>query len=393
MPIPFIPPEVIAEVLSKFHVGHEAEIVETAGKSISLVCRSWRPLGRALRWRDVSIKPSSASSLHDHLISYPDVANLVQKLRIQDPNAAKKQDDEAKKLQHHAPSLKLLPRLLGINELELEFWNCEQLEEFFIVCSRLPKLVSISLVGLALYIRPRMKTALLEGFPMLQFLDLRLLGLFQTANSLPDREEEEEEAQGSSIASPPSKSLLRSLELRVQWLFGPDLFAPAGSAPAWMMYEILKGAFDWSQLKSCLLAGSFVTPSLLLDLARLPNLDTLVLLPVDLGLEELFAIIVDNLPQMVNIKNFIVKESSKKEDVFVSPVVLWKFFDLIPSSLELLALPQFAFDPDGVCEFPDASEFWAQGKEARRTLSTLAYKDCRLVLREFDTESGREWCE
>ncbi|GAA5914864.1 uncharacterized protein JCM6883_002949 [Sporobolomyces salmoneus] len=396
MPIPFIPHEIVSEILSQFHYEDEnaetdGRVNEAPGKATSLVCRSWRPLGQALRWSKISIEPSSSSSLLDHLVSHPHIANLVQDMKLLNSHRDMDQDVTEQVPEDYAPSRKLLSLLVELKNVSLDFANRNHFGEFLIVCSRLPKLAKVRIVGPTLYITRQLKTALLKGFPVLKTLDLSPMELVDLLVSNTEEEEEEDDETGKNpdIASIPSKSQLRHVELQTSRMRGgsdPD--------PARSMFDVVKSAFDWSRVTTCSVGGPFITEEIISDLARQTNLAKLQLSPIRLDLRSILSTLIVVLPQMINIRFLVVEKTFRSgEDVLVSPIKIRDFLQLIPPNLDLLVLRQFAFDPyDDSFEFPDAFEFEAEGKEPLRVLETLAAEDYPLVLAEYETDSGKQWC-
>ncbi|GAA5894349.1 uncharacterized protein JCM6883_003795 [Sporobolomyces salmoneus] len=82
MPIPFLPTEIIAEIVSHLRTPVHQSVNDSIvnGCSISLVCRQFAPIGQALRWRVVKTNPSSIHSLARHFEEFPHLAKLVRLL-------------------------------------------------------------------------------------------------------------------------------------------------------------------------------------------------------------------------------------------------------------------------------------------------------------------------
>ncbi|GAA5991709.1 hypothetical protein JCM5350_007327 [Sporobolomyces pararoseus] len=81
MPIPAFPLDVVSEIISHLEKDElEEKISEQIepGKTLSLVCRSWRSLGQGLRWRTVNIETQQFPSLLDHFARFPHLAKLVR---------------------------------------------------------------------------------------------------------------------------------------------------------------------------------------------------------------------------------------------------------------------------------------------------------------------------
>ncbi|GAA5904586.1 uncharacterized protein JCM6883_003834 [Sporobolomyces salmoneus] len=352
MPVPFIPPELVSVILAHFHchVEDEAKMVEDVGKSASLVCRSWRTLGQALRWRTLSVEPSSASSLLDHLVSHPHITNLVFELRI-GPSLSEEEDQEEGEEEtdkDYAPSIELLSKFPDLRTLDLELSAYADLDKVVVLASNLQKLEELHLMGTAHRVTPQVKIALLKGYPVVRILALRTVQIFATENVTSQEEEE------SAVLATSPKSRLGEVGL-MTWLPGEE--APATSVPVVLeLFNVLKVAFDWSRIQTCHLGGSFLDKDILLELLRQSTLARLDLSPAYCDLGEVFSTIVAVLPHMTNVKTLLVEMSLVEEDVLVSPVVIWDFLDLIPLNLKLFVLPQVAFDPDDFYEFLTNSE-------------------------------------
>lgn len=82
------------------------------------------------------------------------------------------------------------------------------------------------------------------------------------------------------------------------------------------------------------------------------------------------------------------------EDQFIEPSIgIWTFLDLMSQSLPLFRLPQVEWDRDNFHEFHDARLHRMQGKKPYRQLTTLSSRFQPLVLFEYATEDGKQWCQ
>ncbi|GAA5904694.1 uncharacterized protein JCM6883_003873 [Sporobolomyces salmoneus] len=350
MPVPFIPIHIVSEVLSHFNLEDEAQITEAVGKSTSLVCRSWRPVG--LRWSSLSIEPLSAPDLLDHLLLYPHLTNLVLKLDIRSPNLPRDDDsydsDEAdEEIDAYEPSIELLSMCPELKFVRFDFQSYPGLDEIIILCSKLQKLEDLHLLGTALRITPQVKTAFRKGFPVLKTLMLKPVQTPTMEDTLlhkqEEEEEEEEEEEDSAVVATSSKSQLRTVGL-MTWLSGENEKVPIISNLLDVL-DLLKSAFDWSRVGLCLIGGSFLEKEILLDVIRLPSLINLFLLPIQRDLGETFSTIVGVLPRMTALKSLHVEKSLEPANFVVSPVEIWEFLELIPSNLETPASPRLLSVP------------------------------------------------
>ena len=80
MPLPFLPPELISEIISYLRNEDDVDEQVRDGKAVSLVCKSWKRLGQALRWRFLYIKPARIPSVYRHFAQYPHLAKSVRRL-------------------------------------------------------------------------------------------------------------------------------------------------------------------------------------------------------------------------------------------------------------------------------------------------------------------------
>ena len=80
MPLPFLPPELISEIIS--HLRDEDHVDEQIrdGKAVSLASKSWASRGQALRWRTVEFTTVQIPSLYRHFAQYPHLDKSVRRL-------------------------------------------------------------------------------------------------------------------------------------------------------------------------------------------------------------------------------------------------------------------------------------------------------------------------
>ncbi|GAA5965925.1 hypothetical protein JCM3765_006490 [Sporobolomyces pararoseus] len=140
MPIPFLPPELITEIISHLQDEDLVEDQIRDGKAVSLVCRGWRRLGQALRWRTIQIYPERAVSLTEHFSRFPQLSATVKFFKVLKNNQgsqSKALDDSIIALIPMMPNLQALQVLGGMlffsRELLRTLANLTTLEEC-VVC-------------------------------------------------------------------------------------------------------------------------------------------------------------------------------------------------------------------------------------------------------------------
>ncbi|GAA5902705.1 uncharacterized protein JCM6883_007213 [Sporobolomyces salmoneus] len=96
MSIPSLPLEIIAEIAFHLRARRREDVKQTVsnGKSISLVCRQFAPIGQALRWRLVKINWRSTRSLAQHFEKFPQLAELVRVMIRGDEDEDEDEDDD-----------------------------------------------------------------------------------------------------------------------------------------------------------------------------------------------------------------------------------------------------------------------------------------------------------
>ncbi|GAA5904736.1 uncharacterized protein JCM6883_003889 [Sporobolomyces salmoneus] len=387
MPAPFIPPELIADILSHFHfvddsdTENDARTIEAVGKSASLVCRSWRPLGQALPWRTISLNIFAASSLLDHLVSYPHITSFVLEAKISSPFPLSREEaDEQRK--HYAPTTEILSKFSVLRLVDLNLPVCPDLAGFLLPCSKLPNLRRLSVCGGELCITPALKTAFFEGFPVLESLTLAPTQLTQPLDSFPTETQAEEE--DGVVGASSRKSQLRKVGLVTQFIATEEV--------ALSTYEIVRSAFDWSRVDTCAIGGCFLETRILFHLACQSHLARLRLFPLNQDLASLYMTIYALLPDMTNLRSCEVESNKEEDDILETPIEISKFLRRIPINLGFLKLPQIAFDPMDRYGFPSVWTWKRRGKKAHRVFMTLASAGRPLILYEYDFDGERHWC-
>jgi hypothetical protein len=84
MPIPFLPLELVHEIVSQIKEEEltPAETCTKYGSAVSLVCKSWKPIGQDLRWKKLEVIAAQIPSLVEHLGRYPRFASLVHEFQL-----------------------------------------------------------------------------------------------------------------------------------------------------------------------------------------------------------------------------------------------------------------------------------------------------------------------
>ncbi|GAA5916543.1 uncharacterized protein JCM6883_002627 [Sporobolomyces salmoneus] len=183
MPVPFLPTEVIAEIVSHLRTPVEQPVNDSIadGRSISLVCRRLAPIGQALRWRLVKIDPSSIHSLAHHFQQFPHLAKLVRNLIHRDEHKESDGtlDTDARPLQTESlhdfvqvfKSTSLLTRLeftASIQDI-----SSPTFDTIVQTMSALPRLRRLEFTILeAIQWTLEVATAFRTGFPSLDFLSV-----------------------------------------------------------------------------------------------------------------------------------------------------------------------------------------------------------------------------
>lgn len=147
MPLPLLPFDVISESID--HLRNESTAKQVSdGQSISLVCKAWRPLGQALRWRRIGIDRRQISSIFNHFYIHAELGGLVRDCLVlgtldnsNTDDHEEEEDDEA----HHAQLPGLLTRLPNLESITITSDLGKFLGSTFQALSELSKLNETSL--------------------------------------------------------------------------------------------------------------------------------------------------------------------------------------------------------------------------------------------------------
>jgi hypothetical protein len=165
MPLPLLPFDLIAEIVSHLEEEEDAKVPVQikAGKAISLVCKAWVPLGQALRWRTIEPGPQRVSSLVDHFAHYVHLNNLVRKLRVNTIGEPVHDDIFAQ-----LPGF--LSRLINLRSLIVHGAFGRSLSQVLRACSHLRNLVSLEVIVARVEWSNELVLSLREGFTKLSNL-------------------------------------------------------------------------------------------------------------------------------------------------------------------------------------------------------------------------------
>ncbi|GAA5970490.1 hypothetical protein JCM3765_005829 [Sporobolomyces pararoseus] len=409
MPVPPLPLDIVSEILSNFHSSSDSdrealEAADAVGRAVSLVCRAWSPLGQALLWRQLKLDLLQTSSLLHRFRSYSHLIPLVHDLVVQyvsrESEDDKAQEEKEEKEKNSTLLLDLVGKLSNLRSLHIAL-NWSNLDDIIVVCSKLPSLESLFLYGQKLLVSAQVDSAFNEGFPVLR--DLSLLPgevkfeddaaqqVSKEEDQSSKRLKEEEDKEERKPEEETNKNKERPFQELMLVIDYPD------ELTCTRFVKCLRSTLGWSNLRRCFIGKNLVNKEILSDLASLPTLKELSIWPGEQDFGEFFSMLLSVLPQFTNLEGLSIEtneDADEDEDDFIEPPIdIWTFLDLIPQSLRMILLPQVEWDRDDFYEFPDASRYQRQGKEAHRQLVTLSSRIQPLILLEYDTEDGKQWCQ
>ncbi|GAA5950661.1 hypothetical protein JCM3765_000570 [Sporobolomyces pararoseus] len=325
MPVPSLPLDLVFEIVS--HLEEEEKIAEQiqGGKTVSLVCRAWRSLGQALRWRRVKIERLQLSSLLDHFAQFPHLANLVRDFRL-DGSLSQDLGSLDSSLEEALPQI---PRFLSILVNLARFVISGDMEEDLV-----PILKAASHLDNLRFLRLRawgdfdcsneFVASFRSGFKSLSTLFFTAYNPTQSSFQL-----------DNTIASS-HKIPIKSLGIR--WKIRP-------AEPSTLSNDFLS-IVDPATLRSVHLFGHAACPDLLKCLSGHSNL---VNLNLQLDSQENVGDLKQILPILTRfsaLKGITLQLTDlDKEDGFESPVSLFEIIACIPPSLRGFSARQFIF-PD-----------------------------------------------
>ncbi|GAA5915099.1 uncharacterized protein JCM6883_003271 [Sporobolomyces salmoneus] len=177
----FVPNEVLLDIVSHFTLG-KTQVSTEAGKSVSLVCQAWLPVGQVLRWGTVGITTAKVTSLLSHFTEHPHLAKLVRRLYI-NFHAGERSEDMNERAFATLPLL--LSKCVNLKVLDI----CGQMGRYLLpslkAISQFPDLTHLMFVYLGdVAWTYEMATLFDSGFRSLThlvfdgyFLNLRVLGV------------------------------------------------------------------------------------------------------------------------------------------------------------------------------------------------------------------------
>ncbi|GAA5965866.1 hypothetical protein JCM3765_006470 [Sporobolomyces pararoseus] len=282
MSLPSLPLDVIIEIVSHLESSLHNDRKESieAGKSISLVSRTFRSIGQALRWRHIAINLPSVTSLARHFNLYPHLAKLVrffEQLDRYDPVDVENESILHKRL------LRVLTETRELRGLKLGGDMEDDVpEQVFQIASSLQRLetCALNVFGICRW-TPEMTTALLKGFPRLKETYFFAVGLSV------------QEDHRVLASSPESLKRLSHVGLSF----------PSKATDVPRFVDLFFGALDLSVLRTCRLgrAAGVLSYQKLARCPKLSGLNVFSGLTLDSTQEELSELVAQ-LPQLQCIK-------------------------------------------------------------------------------------------
>jgi len=138
MTIPCIPNEIVAEIVLHLEDESVSESIKE-GKTVSLVCRNWRPYGQALRWKRLGLVPNDCPRLLDHFSNHGGLAELVRECSIVGP-----MDDTP---DSYSEFPELLSKFSNLQEFSLNGDLGHHYSPVIDILSRLPRLQDCNMYG------------------------------------------------------------------------------------------------------------------------------------------------------------------------------------------------------------------------------------------------------
>ncbi|GAA5965351.1 hypothetical protein JCM3765_004868 [Sporobolomyces pararoseus] len=314
MPIPSLPLDIVVEIVS--HLEEEDKIANQTqeGKTISLVCRSWRWIGQDLRWKTVRIGTSTLPSLSDHFARFPHLTKLVRLFIFADPLLLVPDRQSSPELPH------FLSTLVNLHELSIRGFFEENLVPTLRAASTLGNLRTMQIreYGEFEYVN-EFSTSLQNGFKELDSLAFTALGYqsYSTARH---------EDLGESVSS--KLSISRAV---IEWSSEP--------------FDSPKLASDFLSIldPATLSVVSLKDEAICTTSIRwLSHCQNLVELNLALHWFEDFSTVLPFLPHFASLKEFNLELTKEKEEA-QSPVPLCDILTSLPPSLRFFVADQLIF--------------------------------------------------
>ncbi|GAA5995882.1 hypothetical protein JCM5350_004080 [Sporobolomyces pararoseus] len=374
MPIASLPLELVFEIVS--HLQEEEKIPEQiqGGKTVSLVCRSWRSLGQGLRWKTIKIFSSRFSSLNKHFVRFP---HLVKYVRDFDFRGSILHDS----VSGHTPDAIVfaqLPRFLsGLICLERFIISGDMQEDVVPILEAASHLKNLSTLSLfevgAFNCSNEFVASFRSGFKKLSELGFHATSSMQSSLHVTD--------QLYDMQKIPIDLLL------LDWRIDP-------AEPSRFANDFFS-IMDPTTLKVVELVDHAVCTALIDCLAGCPNLVNLHLnlYSEDLGALAQILPIIPRFPSLDTIK--VLLKHIDEEGGFESPVSLSEIIASFSPSLRIFSAEQFIFpdfSPIPVRQVRTLSSFDnVKGILARRPLHSIGGGSTELLLWGEEEEGKVHW--
>jgi len=310
MPIPSLPIEIVSEIVSHLRSpppGPEeppSALIDVAiddGKAVSLVCRSWYPVGQALRWKDLRLDLSSISSLFAHFTVHPKLAMLVRTLE-QVLEMDKSSRDQETAQQSFARLARLLSSTVDLVRLDCTTPRGADPRAVLLAASCLPRLqdLVVNYKGGIVWTN-ELHSIFAAGFPNLLECTIRT------------RKMQTVEDETVTLVSPTTLKNLHELSLR--WT------SPLSTAG---LVQSFISCINPSRLKRCDLWGSPANVSTLEWLSNCSQLTDFTIFPST----ETFASVCVNLLSRLPANPARLGQFAMRTTIFVG----WEAFEAIPST-------------------------------------------------------------
>ncbi|GAA5969237.1 hypothetical protein JCM3765_007254 [Sporobolomyces pararoseus] len=326
MPIPFLPLDIIVEIISHLEEEEEGEDGSRQiknGKAVSLVRRSWKPIGQGLRWKVVKTMPSQFSSLIAHFDEHPHLAKLIREFKLYCPSPTVYIDVFSFEEATYRKMPKFLKKAVNLQSLSISGNIGKHLVKTFKASSKLRRLLTfqVFLFGEVEWSN-QLASSFQTGFAKLSSFGFEAVS--PTTTTLFHGEED------------PSIRKLSLENLKVAWTCEP-------STANQLVIDFFS-VLDPSTLKSAALLDLAVCTSSVEWLSTCPHLLKLSLsLSITENLEELSQFL-SILPRFRSLQRFRVDLLDLGDDDLVEPhVTLLDVIAKYPPSLKILEAKQFVF--------------------------------------------------